>query len=112
VIQTKAEQGLTAKWIHQDPVGELGAQLSYDSVRRFVQRLGRTRPLAFRRMECEPGEEVQVDFGKGAPVMKPSRRRRRPHLFRMVLNHSRKANSETSWRQTIEDIIRCLENAF
>jgi hypothetical protein len=29
-----------------------------------------------------------------------------------VLSHSRKAYSEASWRQTTEDFIRCLENAF
>jgi transposase len=112
LILAKAEQGLSAKRIHQDLVADHEAKVSYDSVRRFLRRLGRTRPLPFRRMECEPGEEVQVDFGKGAPVIQPSGRRRRPHLFRMVLSHSRKAYSETSWRQTTEDFIRCLENAF
>jgi len=112
VIRAKCEQGLSAKRIHQDLVGDLGARVSYDSVRRFLRRLGRTRPLPFRRMECEPGEEAQVDFGKGAPVLMPGGRRRRPHLFRVVLSHSRKAYSEASWRQTTEDFIRCLENAF
>ena len=33
------------------------------------KRLGWTRPLPFRRMECEPGEEAQVDFGTGAPIV-------------------------------------------
>jgi transposase len=112
VIQAKCEQGLSAKRIHQDLVGDLGARVSYDSVRRFLRRLGRTRPQPFRRMECEPGEEAQVDFGKGAPVILPSGRRRGPHLFRVVLSHSRKGYSETSWRQTTEDFIRCLENAL
>ena len=92
-IQAKCEQGLSAKRIHQDLVGDLGARVSYDSVRRFLRRLGRTRPLPFRRMECEPGEEAQVDFGKGAPVIMPGGRRRRPHLFRVVFSHSRKAYS-------------------
>jgi transposase len=30
----------------------------------------------------------------------------------VVLSHSRKAYSEVVWRQTTEDFIRCLENAF
>lgn len=38
--------------------------------------------------------------------------RKRPHLFRLVLSHSRKAYSEVVWRQTSENFIRCLENAF
>jgi transposase len=30
----------------------------------------------------------------------------------MVLSHSRKAYSEATFRQTTDDFIRCLENAF
>jgi transposase len=39
-------------------------------------------------------------------------KRRRPHLFRAVLSHSRKGYSEVVWRQTTETFIRCLENTF
>lgn len=39
-------------------------------------------------------------------------RRRKTHVFRMVLSHSRKAYSEVVYRQTTENFIRCLENAF
>ncbi len=63
-------------------------------------------------MECEPGEEAQVDFGKGAPVISSEGRRSRPHLFRIVLSCSRKAYSEVVPRQTTEQFIRCIENAF
>jgi hypothetical protein len=48
---------------------------SYDSVKRFVRQLGRahpSHPLPMRRMECGPGEEAQVDFGSGAPVLGPN----------------------------------------
>jgi len=112
VILVKSAQGLSAKRIHQDLVGDLGAQVSYDSVRRFVRRLGKRGQLPFRRMECPPGEEAQVDFGKGAPVVSLEGKRRRTYLFRVVLSHSRKGYSEASYRQTTEDFIRCLENAF
>jgi len=71
-----------------------------------------TSPLPFRRMECEPGAEAQVDFGTAAPVLTPEGKRRRPHLFRIVLSHSRKAYSEAVFRQTTDDFLRCLENAF
>ena len=67
--------------------------------------------LPFRRMEVEPGQELQVDFGQGAWVIE-NEKRRRPHLFRVVLSHSRKGYSEAVWRQTTESFIRCLENAF
>ena len=38
---------------------------------------GRTSPLPFRRMECEAGEEAQVDFGTGAWIDLPNGKRRR-----------------------------------
>ena len=112
VIVTKLEAGLTAQRIYQDLVGEHGFAGKYSSVRRFVQRLEHNQPLPFRRMECGPGEEAQVDFGSGAPIHLPDGRRRRTHVFRIVLSHSRKGYSEAVHRQTAEEFIRCLENAF
>ncbi len=118
-ILTKLELGLSAKRIHQDLEAEDGeAAPSYYSVRRFAAQLEGSRSLPFRRMECEPGVECQVDFGKGASVLPaPDRsgkrpRRRRPHVLRVVLSHSRKAYSEVVWRQTTENFIRCIENGF
>ena len=112
VILERLELGLSAKRIHQDLVAEHGAKLSYHSVRRFAARLSPAHDLPFRRMECEPGAEAQVDFGTGAPVITADGKRRRPHVFRVVLSHSRKGYSEASSRQTTEDFIRCLENTF
>jgi hypothetical protein len=39
------------------------------------------------------GEEAQVDFGTGAPVIQPDGKRRKTHVFRIVLSHSRKATA-------------------
>ena len=39
-------------------------------------------------------------------------KRRRTHVFRIVLSFSRKAYSEVVTRQTTEAFLRCLENAF
>ena len=111
VILAKMEEDLSAQRIWQD-LTESGASVGYDSVRRFVQRLGRKRSLPFRRMECGPGEEAQVDFGSGAPVITPDGKRRKTYVFRIVLSHSRKAYSEATFTQTTEDFFRCLENAF
>jgi hypothetical protein len=62
-------------------------------------------------MECAPGEEAQVDFGTGPWVLVEGRRRR-THVLRITLSHSRKGYSEAIFRQTTENFIRCLENAF
>jgi len=112
IILAKLEQGLSGQRIYQDLVREHGFAARYHSVRRFVQRLGRASPLPFRRMECAPGEQAQVDFGKGAPVIQPNGKRKRPHVLRVVLSHSRKGYSEALWRQDTESFIRGLENAF
>jgi transposase len=111
-IEKKLDQGLDAKRIFQDLVQEHGFQGSYWSVMRFVRRLGQSRELPFRRLECEAGEEAQVDFGAGAPVLTAEGRRRKTYVFRIVLSHSRKGYSEVVYRQTTENFIRCLENAF
>lgn len=120
IIEAKLASGLSAVRIHQDLATEHGAALSYHAVRRFVRTLRAATPLPFRRMECAPGEEAQVDFGRGAPVLAPPALRaksnkpryRRPHVLRIVLSHSRKGYSEVVDRQTSDNFIRCLENAF
>ncbi len=112
IIQAKLDQELSAQRIFQDLVVEHGFASGYDSVKRFVRRMGQGRRLPMRRMECAAGEEAQVDFGTGAPIIGPDGKRRKTHVFRIVLSHSRKAYSEATYRQTTEDFIRCLENAL
>ena len=112
IIEAKLQQGLSATRIHQDLVDEHQFAASYWSVQRFVARLQTTSELPMRRLETEAGEEAQVDFGSGAPVITPEGKRRRPWIFRIVLSHSRKAYSEAVWRQTTECFLQCLENAF
>ena len=112
VIEANVALGLSAKRIHQDLVSEHHATVGYDSVRRFIQRLGASRPLPMRRLECAAGEEVQVDFGTGAPIVLADGKKRKTSVFRMVLSHSRKAYSESVFQQTTDEFLRCLENAF
>jgi transposase len=120
VILEALERGLTAQRIWQDLRNDHGFAESYQSVQRFVRHLRAAAPLPFRRLECAPGAEAQVDFGAGAPVIVPAdpsqpngKTRRRPtHVLRVVLSHSRKAYCEVVYRQTTEEFIRCLENAF
>jgi transposase len=123
IIIEALEQGLSGQRIWQELRSDHDFGGGYDCVKRFVRRLTSrcTSGLPFRRMECEPGQEAQIDFGVGAPVIIPEgeplpvgvkTRRRNTHVFRIVLSHSRKAYSEAVYRQTTEEFIRCLENAF
>jgi hypothetical protein len=111
-ILAKLRQGLSAQRIFQDLAEEHGFPAAYDSVKRFVRCLGREVGLPVRRLESAPGDEAQVDFGQGAWIVAAEGKRRKSHVFRIVLSHSRKAYSEATYRQTTEDFIRCLENAF
>jgi transposase len=112
IVLAKLSQGLSGQRIYQDLVADHGFASGYDSVKRFVRSLGKTLPLPFRRMECLPGDEAQVDFGTGAPIVDAEGHRRRPHVFRIVLSHSRKAYSEVVWREGTDEFLQCLENAF
>src|SRR6266550_8560095 len=97
-IKAGLDASLSAQRIYQDLVSEQKFVGSYDSVKRFVRQLEAVNPLPFRRMESEPGQEAQVDFGQGAWVVEDGRRRR-PHVLRVVLSHSPKGYTEAFWRQ-------------
>lgn len=112
MIEAKLEQGLHAQRIFQDLQIEHDFQGKYWSVRRFVKKLRTEKPQAFRRIEVEPGWEAQVDFGAGSPIVGKDGRRRRTHVLRVVLSHSRKGYAEVVFRQTTDDFIAALENAF
>ena len=111
-IERKLDARLSSQRIHQDLVEEVGFSGSYQSVKRFVKQLRADQPERVWRIEVDPAEEVQIDFGTGAWVIEPQGRRRRPWILRVVLSFSRKAYSEAVYHQTTENLVRCLENAF
>ena len=110
-IAGKVEAGLSAQRIYQDLVEESGFEGSYQSVKRFVRRLKAAGPGRVQRMECQPGEEMQVDFGLGVPLVGAEGKPRRTWVLRVVLSYSRKGYSEGVLRQDTETFLRCLENA-
>ena len=113
VINAKLELGLKAQRIYQDLVHENGFLGSYQAVKRFVRKLRATEPQRVFRMECQPGEEMQVDFGLGAPIEdRQTGKTRRSWVFRAVLSFSRKGYSEAVFYQNTETFIRVLENAI
>jgi transposase len=112
IILSKLEQGLDAQRIYQDLREEHGFEEKYWSVRRFVKSLGESSALPFRRIEVDPGWELQVDFGAGRPCRDHTGALRKTYVFRTVLSHSRKGYTEAVTRLTTETFIRSLENAF
>jgi transposase len=108
----KVEVGLSAQRIYQDLVEESGFTDSYQSVKRFVRKLRSIQPDRVWRLECQPGEELQLDFGLGAPIDDAQGKTRRSWVLRMVLSYSRKGYSEAVSRQDTETFLRCLENGL
>jgi len=111
IIKKKLEENLSGQRIWQDLVSDHNFTGSYSSVKRFIRRLGKETPLPFRRMECGPGFEAQVDFGSGAWIISNGHKRR-AHVLRVILSNSRKGYSEAVLKQDTENFIRVLENAF
>ena len=85
LILAKFEAGLTAQRIYQDLQVEISFSGSYQSVKRYVHRLRRTGPQLVHRIEVEPGEEVQVDFGTGPTLVQSDGKKRKTWIFRLVL---------------------------
>ncbi len=112
VVEAKVEAGLSAQCVYQDLVTEHGFTDSYESVKRYVRKFKDTAPARVWRVGCEPGEEAQVDFGLGAPIVEEQGRRTRTWVLRVVLSHSRKGYSEAVLRQDTETFLRVLENAI
>jgi transposase len=112
VILAKTEVGLSAQRIYQDLVEENGFTDSYQSVKRFVRKLRVAQPERIWRLECQPGEELQLDFGLGAPIDDGQAKARRSWVLRLILSYSRKGYSEAVTRQDTETFLRCLENGL
>jgi transposase len=112
IIAAGVEEGLSGQRIFQDLRTGHGFTAAYDSVKRYLRRHFPDAAKRVWRMECLPGEEAQVDFGTGAPLVDEHGRRQRTYIFRIVLSYSRKAYSEAVLHQNTETFIRCLENAF
>jgi transposase len=112
LIASKLDQGLSSVRIHQDLRTEHSFIGSYHSVRRFIDHIGLKKPLPYRRMEVSSGDEAQIDFGTAALVIASDGKKHRPWMFRIVLSQSREAYSEVVWRQTTDNFIAAIENAF
>ena len=111
IICKKLHTGAQARSIFQDLVIENGYDGSYDSIKRYIRQLKNKHPKLYARIETPPGEEAQVDFGKGAPTLKNGRYHK-PWLFVMTLSHSRHSYQEVVWKQDVETFIACHQKAF
>lgn len=106
------ESGLSIERIHSDLVREHDFKGSYFSVYRFVQSLDISESKRVYRMECEPGQEAQIDYGTLYLRIGEDGRLKKIHLLLITLSHSRKSYVEAVLTQHSESFLRSLENAF
>lgn len=106
------ESGLSIERIHHDLSLRHGFTGSYHSVYRFVKSLDADTAKRVYRMECEPGQEAQIDYGTVNMPIGDHGRRKKVHLLIVTLSHSRKSYVEAVLNQSSESFLRSLENAL
>lgn len=111
-IEAMLEKGLSAEVIWRELRDGHGYTHGYESVKRYVRKLKARLPQRVWRMECEPGEEAQVDFGILRCLRRADGKLGYANVLRVTLSFSRKGYTEALPFQNTECFIRAQENAF
>jgi transposase len=114
LIEQGVSSGRTAMAIWQDLVDDHGFGHRYDSVKRFVRKLGSSPARdAHPVIQTAPGEEGQVDYGEGPMVRHPDTGKyRRTRLFVLTLGCSRKSVFLLTFRSSSQIWAELHEHAF
>ncbi len=112
VVSALLDQGVERAAIHQR-LKERGYPGSYASVYRFCRTLSPKAVDAVVRVEREPGEEAQVDFGYAGLMIDPvTGKLRRTWAFVMSLSYSRHQYVEFVFDQKTDTFIKCHCHGF
>ena len=113
VVQRFVDQGLEMAAIFQRLKEQHQYRGSYSAVRRYVPHLKPQEVKAYVRVHCEPGEEMQVDFGNVGDLFDPKTGKVRPaYGFVATLSHSRHQYAELVFDQKIATWIGLHQRAF
>jgi len=112
VVQEYLDRGVVKTVIWRKLREDHGYTGSYSSVKRYAQRLQPQDPEAYCRVETEPGQEVQVDFGYVGMCRDAKGKLRKVWVFVMTLSWSRHLYVEFVFDQRMETWLTCHENAF
>ena len=113
LVEDWRERGLEVQAIWQKLVKDHHFSGSYAAVWRFIDRLEPHVPEATVRIEVQPGEEAQVDFGYVGKLLDlATGQLRRGWAFVMTLSWSRHQYVEFVFDQTVETWLRLHRNAF
>ena len=112
-IEAQLRLKRNAMAIYQDLVDQHSFAGQYNSVKRFVAKLRHQEPEQFDRLSFLPGEEMQVDYGEGAPTrVLGSERYRKPRLFVATLRYSRASFRCVVWKSSQQVWAELHEQAF
>lgn len=105
--------GVSPRPIFERLRDEHGYAGSYSSVYRYVIHLEGKTPVGFVRVEVEPGDEAQVDFGYAGLMVDPrTGEERKAWAFVMTLSHSRHQYATFVFDQKVATWLRCHREAF
>lgn len=114
-------RGLVEQWLKEkveikaiyERLKEKGFKGSYMAVYRFARQVKGEPLRATVRVECKPGEEMQIDFGYAGWMIDPETgKRRRAWAFVMTLSWSRHQYVEFVFDQKVETWLKCHRHAF
>ena len=107
------EQGVSGTAIHAALKRQHGWTGSYSAVRRLLADIrSQLPPETTCRLDFEPGDAAQVDFGAGPTLVHPDGQPRRTWAFVMTLANSRHQYVEFVWDQTVATWLGCHRRAF
>jgi transposase len=106
--------GVQGTTIHAALKRNHGYTGSYSAVRRLLQQLAATEPVAATtRLDFAPGEAAQVDFGAGPLIVdRATGELRKSWFFVMTLCFSRHQYAELVRDQTVATWLACHRRAF
>lgn len=97
-------------------LGREGVRVPYTSLHRFARKwcdFGKKTSLTVRKLEGKPGEFAEVDFGRLGYLQELSGSKPRlVYAFIMVLGYSRLSCVVPVFRQDLETVINCFEEAL
>ena len=112
-IEAQLRLKRNAMAIYQDLVDQFGFTGAYNAVKRFTAKLRYREPEQFDRLDFAPAEEMQVDYGEGAPTrVLGTTRYRKPRLFVATLRYSRRSYRRVVWKSSQQTWARLHEQAW
>ena len=111
-LQDWNHQGISLVRMQEMLVERHGWTGGYDALKRYTQSFRHPTP-AFLRLETQPAEEAQVDFGYlGLVWDEIQKRHRKCWVFVMTLSYSRHMYAEAVFGQDLSTWIGCHRRAF